>query len=274
MKELYQIAGLSKQAMWKYLKHKKAATHASNEIINAMNKIRKHHKRMGCRRMYYAIKEPMPVGRDLFEQIGFANGFKLKRKRNTMKTTWGQRVEVYPNLIEGKILNDINQVWQTDIFYLNIENNDYYGVSIEDVYSRKLLALHLSKSLSAQQIVIAIKKSLQVRLGSIIRGCIVHSDQGSQYISHAYKTLLKANHMQISMCKMPQENAYVERVQGTLKHEYFYEFALTEKNLQNTVRKIITYYNNERPHSQLGMMTPNEFEKHVEKIPLKQRPIT
>lgn len=272
MKDMYDIAGISKQALWQYNKSQETKAIVISEVVEKIKEIRTKHKRMGCRRIYYTIEEPIPVGRDNFEHIGFVNGFKLKIKRNVMKTTWSQRVEVYPNLIEGQIISRINQVWQSDIFYLKVEGSDYYGVSIEDVYSRKLLALNLSKSLSADQNVKAFKKALKARKGSSVKGCIFHSDRGSQYISDNHKMLLKETGMKISMCKMPQENAYVERVQGTLKYEYLYEHKLTEANLQQMGKKILHWYNDERPHSHLYMMAPTVFEKYVDTLVEKDRP--
>ena len=266
------IAGISKQALWKHCKRQQDVDRITREVVNMIKDVRINHKRMGCRRIYYTSKEPLPIGRDLFEQIGFAIGFKLKLKRNVMKTTWSQRVEVFPNLIEGMVLNGTNQVWQSDIFYLKVEGVDYYGVSIEDVYSRKLLVLHLSKSLRAEQNVRALKKALKARQGSKLNGCIFHSDRGSQYISDIHKTLLKEAGMKISMCKMPQENAYVERVQGTLKYEYLFEHKLTEANLYKMILKILGWYNEERPHSELNMMTPAAFERYVKNIPENKRP--
>ena len=258
--------------MWKYKEHQGQMNEITENVVSVMKDIRRRHKRMGCRSMYYTTREPVVVGRDIFEQIGFANGFKLKRKPNKLKTTWSQRVTVYPNLIEGEVLNGINQVWQSDIFYIKIEDIDYYGISIEDVYSRKLLALHLAKNMRAIQVVKALKKALIARKGMDLTGCIFHSDRGSQYISDLVTQLVIDNHMKLSMCKLPQENAYVERIQGTLKHQYLFEANLKEKNLSYQIRKIVGYYNNERPHSNLQMMTPTEFEKMVEKMAQNQRP--
>ena len=272
MKDMYIIAGISKQALWQHRKRQEEMALITSEVVTMIEDVRINHKRMGCRRIYYTSKKPLPIGRDLFEQIGFANGFKLKLKRNVMKTTWSQRVEVFPNLIDGMVLNGINQVWQSDIFYLKVEGVDYYGVSIEDVYSRRLLALHLSKSLAAEQNIMALQKALKARKGSKVNGCIFHSDRGCQYISDIHKTLLKEAGMKISMCKRPQENAYVERVQGTLKYEYLFEHKLTEANLYRMILKILGWYNEERPHSELNMMTPVAFEKYVKNIPENKRP--
>lgn len=272
MKDIYSIFGISKQAMWKYKEHQDQMNEITENVVSVMRALRKRHKRMGCRTMYYAFREPVLVGRDIFEQIGFANGFKLKHKRNKLRTTWSQRVTVYPNLIEGKVLNGINQVWQSDIFYIKIEDIDYYGFSIEDVYSRKLMALHLAKNLKAIQVEKALKKALIARKGMDLTGCIFHSDRGSQYISDQVTQLLSDNHMKISMCRLPQENAYVERIQGTLKYQYLFEADLKEKHLSYQIRKIIGYYNNERPHRSLHMMTPSDFEKMVENTTENERP--
>ena len=157
-------------------------------------------------------------------------------------------------------------------FYIKIEGVDYYGVSIEDVYSRKLLALHLAKDLRAIQVERALRKALMTRKGTDLTGCIFHSDRGSQYISDQVTQLLLDFKMQISMCKLLQENAYVERVQGTIKHQYLFEADLKEKNLSNQIRKIRNLYNDEKPHSCLNMMTPSAFEKMVEKMGENQRP--
>lgn len=272
MKDMCCMSGISKQNLWKHQKRMEINTKTSIRMISIMTNIRKRHKRMGCRSMYYAAQEVLPVGRDIFEQIGFANGFKLRPKRNKVKTTWGQRVEVHPNLIEGLTLTGINQVWQSDIFYQKVGTEDYYGVTIEDVYSRRLLSLHMSKSLGAQENVKALKKAFRARGGQNLAKCILHSDRGSQYISHAHKDLLKSKEMKMSMCKMPQENAYVERIQGTIKNQYLSEFELTEGNLSKLAQKIVTWYNEEKPHSGLKMKTPSAFEKSVEKLPKRQRP--
>lgn len=272
MKELYTIAGISKQALWSHNKREQERACQRGQVISAIRQMRKHHKRMGCRRIYYACKDVSPVGRDIFERVGLENGFRLKRQRNVTKTTWSQRVEVYPNRIEGKIINGINQVWQSDISYIRIEGWANYVVCIEDVYSRKILALHLSKSLSAEQLLKALKLALLERKGSVVAGCIFHSDRGSQYIADQVKKLINDYNMLGSMCYLPQENAYVERIHGTVKYEYLYEMELTNTNKYRQIKKAVALYNNKRPHSSLGMMTPTAFEQAVEKMDENLRP--
>ena len=272
MKDLYSVAGLSKQALWKYKVRQERTRQVVTQMVKVMGQIRKSHKRMGSRSMYYTWTEPLPVGRDIFEQIGLSNGFRVKRRRNVHKTTRSQLIEVYPNLIEGRTLNGINQVWQSDMFYHKVEGRDYYGVTIMDVYSRKLLALHVSKSLSALALERAMKKALKARSGQDLSGCIFHSDRGGQYISDIQKELLSRHNMKISMCILPQENAYVERIQGTLKEDYLEAMDLREDNLAYMVKKITYLYNHERPHRELQMRTPDAFEQQVLRLPENLRP--
>jgi len=272
MKDLYSIAGVSKQAFWKHNVRALYKDEVSTDAVHVMTDIRKRHKRMSCRKMYYASTAQLPVGRDIFEQIGFKNGFKIKRKRSAIKTTWGQRVEVYPNLIAGLLLNNINQVWQSDIFYIGIGAKHHYGFTIIDVYSRKLLAVHVAKQMTADELLKAVKKAFESRQGTSVKDCIIHSDRGTQYISNEYKQIIRQNKMKLSMCKMPQENAYAERVQGTIKNEYMYEEQLTEQNIQRIANRTIKYYNDERPHNELKNITPTAFEKMVNKTVKNSRP--
>jgi len=272
MKEFLKIAGISKQALWSHHKREQVRSTVTGQVIAAMEKIREDHKRMGSRLMYYCCEETPPVGRDLFERIGLENGFRLKRVRNVHKTTWSQSVEVFPNRIEGLIINGINQVWQSDIFYINIEGVSNYGICIEDVYSRKILALHISTSLSAEQLLKAIRMAVRARKGTKVAGCIFHSDRGSQYIDHGVKKFVQDNKMLGSMCKLPQENAYVERVQGTLKYDYLFEMELTNKNKYKQIQKAIHLYNDKKPHTNLGMMTPTAFEQAIENMDENLRP--
>lgn len=272
MKDLYLIAGFTKQALLKYRQRKEYMKLAADQVIEACQSIRKDHKRMSCRKMYVIAQESVSVGRDLFEDIGFNNGFKVKVKRNVIKTTWSQKIEVYPNLLEGLTINGINQAWQSDIFYLPVEGKNYYGVSIIDIYSRYLLSLYISRSLEAIETGKALLNAIQERKGQPVKGCIFHSDRGTQYISDLVKTIVQDHKLRPSMCLLPQENAYVERVQGTLKYEYLFEENLTDANIKAQVRKIKDLYNHKRPHAEIGMLTPSQYEQRINNSPLKEHP--
>lgn len=272
MKDLLSMVGLSKQALWRAQKRQEDKARIIDQTLRIIRKIRRRHKRMGCRSIYSASQVKPPVGRDNFIAIGMACGYRLKRKRNRLKTTWSQQIEIFPNRIEGRSLNGINQVWQSDIFYYEEQGIVYYGVTIVDVYSRRLLALHLSKSLRAAENLKALRKAMRCRSKYNLVGCIFHSDRGSQYISKAHKALLDQYGMRKSMCKLPQENAYAERIHDTIKNYYMCDEQLAGKDLSKIANRIMHKYNYEKPHSELSMRTPVAFENYVEKMVPRRRP--
>lgn len=275
MADLYSVSGISKQSLYKYRIGKERTKRQEELVCLAMENMRKEHKKMSSRKVYKVQKKILniEIGRDKFEQFAFLNGYRVKQKRSVMKTTWGQRVEVYPDLVSGIEINNINQVFQSDIFYLKVEGEDYYGVTIQDIYSRRLLCLHISQSMKADENIKALKEILKIRKKSDLKGCIFHSDTGSQYISSKHKELLNELEMQKSMCDIAQKNAYIERVQGTLKYEYYFEYELTKKNIHRISKKIMKLYNEERPHINLDYKTPVEFEKYIEQLKDEERPV-
>lgn len=272
--ELYTAAGVTRQALYKYRQQQNKQQQQEKLVLAAMKKMRKEHKKMSSRKVYTNQKEifNIEIGRDRFEQLAFNNGYRIKRCRKVCKTTWGQKIEVYPDLVSGLTINNINQVFQSDIFYLKVADEDYYGITIIDVYSRTLVGLHVSQSLRAIENIAAFKQVMKIKTSAELQGCIFHSDRGSQYISKAQKKMILALGMQISMCKMPQQNAYAERVQGSLKYEYYFELLLTQKNITRATARIKILYNEQRPHQKLKGKTPMQFEAMIKKLSESERP--
>ncbi|MDE0555046.1 MAG: integrase core domain-containing protein [Candidatus Poribacteria bacterium] len=94
---------------------------------------------------------------------------------------------------------------------------------------------------------------------------IHHSDQGVQYLSNAYISLLKAHGIQISIARSrcPWENGYAERLIRTLKEEevYLNDYQDIHEARVRIGHFITQVYNQKRPHSALGYLTPAEFER-------------
>ncbi len=272
MKDLLSIVGYSKQAQSKYRKRKTEVASEKEKVVYHCRKMRRHHSKMSCRRIYSAVKEQVNVGRDIFEQIGFVHGFKIRRRRSAVKTTWSSKIPCFPNLIEGKTLNGPYQVIQSDFFYLSIEGKHYYGVCIIDVYTRELLALQVSSKITASELVRAFKEMVKKVPPGSLKNCIFHSDRGSQFFATEFRLLIEQEGMHQSMCKIAQENAYVERVQGSLKYEYFFELKLTKANIQQKAKDIKNLYNFERPHTQLGNLNPMKYKDLVNSMCIQERP--
>jgi transposase InsO family protein len=274
MKDLYQIAGLTRQGFWKHQQRERERADKVRRVLALLHEVRSSgHAQMGCRTAYWKVRDRSPVGRDLFERIGLGHGFRLKRWRNKRKTTIGQTEEVCPNRVEGLEIKRMDQVWQSDICYVPLQGKHLYVVTIIDVYSRRLLALHAGRTLEAKETAKALEMAIRARGGQVPDGCIFHSDRGKQYISKELKKVLKKHRFKRSMGKLPQENAYAERVQGTIKHQYLKGVAIDPVRPQEALNRAMRLYNGSRPHQSLNYMTPIEFEGMITCTPKNRRPV-
>ena len=272
MNKLYEVAGISKQALHQFRKrHLQKATEA-NKFFDQANKIREDHPGAGCRKIAWTLRIK-GWGRDKIESLLLGNGYRLFYPPNYKRTTYSQTAVYDPNLIEGLELSGINQLIQTDITYFKAGNRFYYIVFIIDVYSRTIVGYAASKTLEAEGNIRALMKMFQFRRGKSLKGMIHHSDRGGQYIDKEYRQLLTDRGVKLSMCKAAWENAYTERINRTIKDEYLNRWKID--NYESLVKHLdlaVTHYNKARPHNSLNKETPLSFEKKVHNLPYDQKP--
>jgi len=245
----------------------------SQQFIEKASALRDDHPEMGCRKMALTLKQP-GWGRDKAEALFMASGFRVIYPPNYTKTTYSERFSRFRNLIEGMVVRDINQVAQTDITYIWIKNKFYYLVFIIDIYSRRITGYNASSSMKAEANMQALTMMIQLRGKENIKGLIHHSDRGSQYNCKKYLGVLKEHGIQVSMCKEAWQNAYTERINRTIKHEYLRHRKIENlSTLKQELNKAIRLYNEKRPHWSLpNQMAPSKFEAYVDKLPTRKRP--
>jgi putative transposase len=274
LKDVGSILKASRQAFHKQQARQISKQMLLNKTIGLCDKMRAKHPRMGLKKIYHHYKSDLSVGRDKFIELATTGGYRLKRLRSPHKTTVATRLATPPNLIDGLVLTRCNQLWQSDIFYLQVGKRHMYGVTIIDVYSRRLLALHVSKTMKANDVYQALKKAIKTRTKESIRGCIFHSDRGRQYMSEKLRSLFTSLDIHQSMCKRAQQNSYCERVQGTVKNEYLMHLNINEGNILTTAARVKNLYNKERYHIELSLRTPIEFERYINNLQESKRPKT
>jgi putative transposase len=93
----------------------------------------------------------------IMREIGI-QGLYPRRSINT--TIINKEHSIYPYLLNGLIINKPNQVWATDLTYINIQGKFMYFMAIIDVYSRYIIAYDLSSSLEASFCVNLLSKAL------------------------------------------------------------------------------------------------------------------
>ena len=263
MSALCEAVGLSRQAY--YQSKRREARRAAEEeaILSMVRMVRARHPRMGVRKLLRKIRpmlaqEGLKIGRDRLFALLKRENLLVSRVRSKRRTTWGGRYR-YPNLIAGLQVTAPNQVWVVDITYLLLLGGGFlYLFIVMDLYSRTLLGWVVAGSLEAHHAIQAMHQALQNAHGPL-DGLIHHSDHGVQYTSQAYQALLEAHGIRASMGAVGNayENAYAERVLGTLKHEYLLEGPWgSVAQAEAAIREAIDLYNTDRPHLALGGETP------------------
>ena len=272
MNQFYQFLGVSKQAVAQARNRQTKFDLELMDLVNQVDIIREDHPGCGVEKLYRTLR-PNFMGRDRFCEIFIGLGYGVKRMKNYMRTTIPEHLD-YPNLIEGMLVTRPYQVIQSDITYFELNGRFYYIVFIIDVYTREILGFNVSDNLRKESNIQALKMALKHIGPEQKKRMIHHSDRGSQYGSHEYTKILKDAGIQISMGLVAQENAYAERVNGTIKNEYLKRWIIKDfKGLVKSTSKAVKHYNEKRKHSSLkNEDSPLNFKASIVNLDTQERP--
>lgn len=261
---LCSLLGYSRQAYYKHINTYEARRFQDAVLLTQVEVVRREQPRLGGRKLLHKLNDFMQshaisMGRDaLFDLLRSQGLLVKKRRRGKPRTTFSfHRFYKYPNCITGFIPTSANQLWVSDITYICLDKKFAYLSLVTDAYSRKIVGYDLCKTLSASGCIAALQMAVK-QAPSGGEGLIHHSDRGIQYCSNDYVKLLEKHHIGISMTQSgdPLENALAERVNGILKDELLAESYPCYTQAQSLVGKAIGLYNDARPHSSIGMLTP------------------
>ena len=162
----------------------------------------------------------------------------------------------YPYLLRDVAITRPNQVWAADITYIPMRRGFVYLFAILDWASRRVLAWRLSNTLTTDFCLDAVREAI-TQYG---RPEIFNTDQGCQFTSLEFTSLLKDQGIQISMDGRGcwRDNVFVERLWRSLKYEEVYLHAYeTIRHAQQGLEHYVQFYNQLRPHRALDGRTPD-----------------
>lgn len=259
MSEIYVSIGTSKQNVHQRLNRELMQNEERAQLQYVVRQIRQDHPSMGAESLYKKIR-PKTMGRDRFYYWYRSEGFTVVPSKNWRRTTDSSGVIRFKNLVQGIELNDVNQVWVSDITYYELGNKFYYLTLVMDQYSRKIKGYCASKELRTEQTTLpALKMAMKhLRPGD---HPIIHSDGGGQYYSKSFLSLTNGRFLN-SMGESAYENPYAERLNRTIKNSYLHHYKPDDfDELKKKLTKAVTMYNNGKPHKALNGMTPKQFEQ-------------
>ena len=230
-----------------------------------------------ARQLFYEYKQIYGYRRlsDALGKVGIKSGHYQVRHlmaRLGLKARYPKRFKVTTNSNHNEAISvnsldrqfDVvapNQVWTTDITYVWTLEGWLYVAVVIDLFSRQIVGWEIADHMRTALYVKALQMAFWRRKPE--PGLLHHSDRGSQYASHEYRSHLSVMKMKQSMSRKGNcwDNSPTERFFLSLKYEQLnYEKFKTKEKAKLSIIDYLAFYNGKRSHSKLGYQSPMQFE--------------
>ena len=160
-----------------------------------------------------------------------------------------------------------NRLWVADLTYVRTWSGFVYVSFISDVYSRRIVGWHASRSLRTDLALNALEQAIweRHRAGVSLDGLVHHSDRGGQYLSIRYTERLAANDIVASVGSRGDsyDNALAESIIGLYKTELVRNRGpwRSLEDLELETLEWVDWFNHRRlHHTNIGSAPPAEAE--------------
>lgn len=268
MEHFYRYVGISRQGFHFLVTQHKDEANLMIELNKLITTYRKtKDRRAGSRSLYYnlSIKEKFKIGVTQFERLLSIHGLSLKPLRvNIVTTRSSLQSWNYSNLTSGISISGINEVVVGDITHIYLGGKVYYLFCLTDIYSARIVGYKIGKTMRALEALDAFEMWRKLRGSEALKGCIHHTDGGSQYFSRKYLTELNNHEIKISRADTCLKNGFAEQRNGLIKHHMIptIEYGEPEK-MSKTLKDLIDFYNHKRKQQNLEWKSPVEYETEV-----------
>jgi len=189
-------------------------------------------------------------------QLRALHGYRMRR--------WsvGKPSVLIPNLLKRQFtVTRRNKAWVTDITYIRTWQGWLYLAVVMDLFSRKIVGWSAGPTIHRELVLDAVLMAVRRRRP---RRTVIHSDQGTQFGSDAWRRFCRSHRLEPSMSRKGNcwDNAVAESFFSSLKKERVKKQIYKNRDLALTdiADYIERFYNRTRRHSHLGGMSPEQFE--------------
>jgi putative transposase len=253
IRRAYNLVGLGR-ATYRY-QHKKADDEA---VRLRLKELAEQRRRFGCHRLHVILKrEGLVINHKRTERIYREEGLSLRLKRRKKKIAM-----IRVKLPEPK---RVNQRWSMDFVSDSLcTGRRFRALTILDDFSRECLAIEVDTSIGGARVVSVLERLAELRgLPEVITVDNGPEFAGKAMDEWAYRRGVKLNSIRPGK---PVENAYIESFNGKLRDECLNEnWFITLKDARETIEAWRIDYNEFRPHSSLGDLSPVEYIDKTEK---------
>lgn len=207
----------------------------------------------------YGYKRVMILMRRQGYKIGKNKTYRIYREEGLQVRTKRRKKTVSRRRVSLPRPKTINRIWSMDFVHDELTSGERIRMlTIVDHFSRESVAIEVGKSLKAAEVIVCLSRL------KITRGLpkIITVDNGSEFSGNEMDRWAHENNVQLHFIRpgKPVENAYIESFNGRIRDEclnanIFYNL----EEAKEVIEKWREEYNNWRPHSALGNLTPIEY---------------
>jgi transposase InsO family protein len=192
-------------------------------------------------------------------------GIRCKQKRKFKATTDSKHtLPVAENILDQQFqISRPNAVWVSDITYVPTDEGWLYVAGHKDLFTGNIVGYAMGERLTRSLVSQSLFKAVAAKRPA--KGLIHHSDRGSQYCSHEYRSILDQFGLIASMSRKGNcfDNAPMESFWGILKQELVHHrrYRTRQEAIQDITEYIEIFYNRQRRQARLGFLSPMTYEQ-------------
>lgn len=180
------LFGKTRQAYYQKQEYEYRKSAEEDLILDLVCTIRKDIGHLGGRKLWYMLNHQLSssglsIGRDALFDLLRKEGLLVKQRKQRVRTTYSAHwMHKWRNQIKDFTPTSSNELWVSDITYIETASGWSYLHLVTDAYSKKIMGWCVSPTLESKYTIQALKMAIRNAKGQI-KDLIHHSDRGCQY---------------------------------------------------------------------------------------------